>query len=373
MRIHSINQPKEAEIAGDLGTLENLGVEALDVTASPRSHHEIVADAVNRKLHVMVEKPLAITVRACNLIRQCVEASDRIVSVAENFRRDPINRLAKALLEANAIGSPRFMMQHSVGGSDRMVISMWRHRKEQSGVLLDVDVHNMDMAEYLLGEIQEVYSKTMLHEPIRKNPAAMGKPAAIDPAGVYGRRQSKMPPEFEATAEDAAYSTLSFDSGAIGQFISDHAGKGENIWHRQIFGSQGSMLMPRDRSGEAIILHMEGVDAIENGRVLDLVPDFQLDDITAAMFEGNRLWHYKYDFPATDRKLIAIEYADFYRAIDEGSKPEVDVEQGTRSVAAAYAVLASGFAGRPVRLDDVMSERVDSYQNDIDRIVIPDN
>ncbi len=359
------------EIVQDLGTLEDLVVEALDVTTSPRSHHAIVCEAVTRKWHVMVEKPLGLTVRACNFVRQCVKSSKSVVSVAENFRRDPINRLAKALLKAQAIGSPRLMVQQSVSGGDRMVISMWRHQKDQSGVLLDVGVHTMDMAEYLLGEIDEVYSRAKLHERIRKNPAATGQESGSNPAGVYGRWQSKMPAEFEATAEDAAYTTLGFKNGAVGQFISDHAGHGEPIWRRQIFGSRGSMLLPRDRSGVAIILHRDGEQVIEDKSILDLVPDFHLDDITAALFEGNRLWHYGFDFQETDRKLIAVEYADFARAIEDHSKPEVDVDQGTRSVAAAYAVLESSAIGLPVRLEDVISGKIDTYQRDIGGAVLP--
>ena len=359
------------EIVRDLDALEDLGVEALDVTTSPRSHHVIVSEAVEHNWHVMVEKPLGLTVRACNFVRQCVKSSRPVVSVAENFRRDPINRLAKALLKAQAIDSPRLMVQQSVSGGDRMVISMWRHQKDQSGVLLDVGVHTMDMAEYLLGEIEEVYSKTKLHERVRKNPAATGQEGGSNPAGVYGRWQSRMPAEFEATAEDAAYTTLGFKNGAVGQFISDHAGHGEPIWRRQIFGSGGSMLLPRDRSGGSIVLHRDGEDAVDNERILQLVPDFHLDDITAALFEGDRLWRYDYDFPLTDRKLIAVEYADFARAIDGHSRPEVDVDQGTRSVAAAYAVLESGAIGLPVRVEDVLSGEVDTYQRDIDGAIFP--
>ena len=359
------------EIVQDLDVLADLGVEAIDVTTSPRSHHVIVAQALEHGWHVMVEKPLGLTVRACNFVRQSVKSSRSVVSVAENFRRDPINRLAKALLEAQAIGSPRLMLQQSVGSADRMVISVWRHQKDQSGVLLDVGVHTMDMAEYLLGQIEGIYSRVKLHERIRKNPAAAGQKGAIDPAGIYERWQSGMPSEFEATAEDAAYTTLDFKSGAVGQFISDHAGHGEPLWRRQIFGSGGSMLLPRDRSGEPIVLHRDGQGPVEDGRILELVPDFHLDDITSTLFDGDRLWRYDYDFEQTDRKLIAIEYADFARAIEEGSRPEVDVEQGTRSVAAAYAMLESGISGLPVKLGDVLSGKVDTYQSDIDGGLFP--
>jgi len=72
----------------------------VDITTTPKHHHTIAIEALKHGWHVMVEKPMGLTVRACNLMRKAAEQSDRIFSVAENYRRDPINRLAKALLEA---------------------------------------------------------------------------------------------------------------------------------------------------------------------------------------------------------------------------------------------------------------------------------
>ena len=62
-----------------------------------------------------------------------------------------MNRLGKALVDAGVIGDPDLMLQHSLGGGDRMLISVWRHRKDASGVLLDVGVHFADILEYYLG------------------------------------------------------------------------------------------------------------------------------------------------------------------------------------------------------------------------------
>ncbi len=46
---------------------------------------------------------------------------------------------------------------------------------------------------------------------------------------------------------------------------------------------------------------------------------------------------------------------------------EVDLEQGTRSVAVTYAMLESGAAGgQPVSIDDVLAERITRYQDSID-------
>jgi predicted dehydrogenase len=64
-----------------------------------------------------------------------------------------------------------------------------------------------------------------------------------------------MPGQFEATAEDAAYATLNFANGAVGQYIEEHAGHGQSIWMRQIHGSTGSLDLPNDRSGRLITLH----------------------------------------------------------------------------------------------------------------------
>jgi predicted dehydrogenase len=353
-------------IVGDLDQLAAIGVDAVDVTTTPRSHHTIAAEALARGWHTMIEKPLGLTVRACNVIRRAASASNRVLSVAENYRRDPVNRLARALLEAGVIGRPRLLIHHSIDGGDQMLISVWRHQKDQSGVLIDVGVHYADMMEYLLGAIELVYAQTRLHEPIRRNPAAAGGTPTANPAGVYGRWQKEMPATFAATAEDAAYATVIFKQGLVGQYIEDHAGRGQSIWARQIYGSAGSMSLPVDRSGGSISLQLAGQGEIPADRLLDLVPDFRLDAVTASLFGAERLAGYGFSFAETDRKLLAIEYADFAAAIRGEHPPEVDAEQGARSVAVSYALLESSAIGRPVTIAEVLAEEVASYQRSID-------
>jgi predicted dehydrogenase len=175
-----------------------------------------------------------------------------------------------------------------------------------------------------------------------------------------------MPATFEATAEDAVYATLLFKQGVVGQYIEDHAGHGPDLWSRQIYGSTGSMSLPMDRSGGKIMLHREGQDDVQGAALLDLVPDFRLDPVTASLFGGERLAEYSFSFPETDRKLLAIEYADFAQAIRGEHPPEVSAEQGTRSVAVSYAMLESGVLGRAVTVEEVLAEQFGSYQQSID-------
>ena len=353
-------------VVGNLEELAKIGIDAVDVTTTPPYHHTVAVETLERGWHTMVEKPMGLTVRACNLIRHAAETSDAVLSVAENYRRNPINRLAKALLDAEVIGKPRFLIHHAIGGSNRMLISIWRHQKDQSGVLLDVGVHYADMIEYLLGEVETVYAQTRLHEPIRHNPAAVTGESGSNPAGVYTEWQRKMPAEFEATAEDAAYATLTFKNGVVGQYVEDHGAWGQGSWIRQIHGSQGSMTLPGDRSGRVISLQIDGQGTINDEKLLDLVPDFRLDAVTTDLFGGERLWQYEFPFSDTDAKIIAIEYGDFAEAI-AGNRPiEVDAYQGTRSVAISYAMLESGATGQIVHLDKMLDESVNTYQREID-------
>jgi hypothetical protein len=104
---------------------------------------------------------------------------------------------------------------------------------------------------------------------------------------------------------------------------------------------------------------------IDSEPMLDLVPDFQLDQATTTLFGGSRLWRYDFPFVETDRKLIAVEYADFGDAILNNQPPEVSGEMGTRSVAVSYTMLESGQLHQAVRVDDLIAEKVNSYQFEI--------
>ena len=357
---------KRPTVVAKMDELVALGVKAVDITTTPRFHHALAVQALHNGFHAMIEKPVGLTVRASNIIRKAAAEKNLVMSVAENYRRDPINRLAKALIDGGILGQPRFMLHTSVGAQgNQMLISVWRHQKDQSGVLLDVGVHFADIMEYFMGEIKSIYAQTRLYEKIRHNPAGAGEKPQSAPNPIYAKFQRAMPADFEATAEDACFATVNFASGAIGQYIENHAGHGKGIWCREIHGSKGSMDMPNDRTGHYLVLHRLGHAKIDDERILDLVPDFHLDTATATLFGGDRLWKYEFPFEQIDRKLIAVEYDDFARGI-LGERPvEVDLSQGTRSVAVSYSILESGVAGRLVTLDEVLNEELDEYQRDI--------
>ena len=88
--------------------------------------------------------------------------------------------------------------------------------------------------------------------------------------------------------------------------------------------------------------------------------------MAAKLFGGVRPWTYGFDFPTTDRKLIALEYAELAACIRSGAAPEVDGAVALRAVALVYALFESQLEGRPVTIAEVESSAVDAYQHEID-------
>ncbi|WP_420113132.1 Gfo/Idh/MocA family protein [Pseudactinotalea sp.] len=348
----------------------HLGAAAVDITTVPQFHHTLAAEAISLGLDVMVEKPVGLTIAAAQQLADQVSGTDRVLSVAENFRRDPTNRLVKALVDGGVLGDPRYFHQSSGGGGNLMAISMWRHMKDESGILFDAGTHYTDMMEYYLGPVTSVYAQMRLFEKTRYNPAATGGAPASNPGGVYGQSQAAMPAQFEATAEDALYAMANFASGAIGQYAENRAEHGRTSWARSVHGSAGAVEIPKDRSGEPLVLTLESTRTYTGAEILPLVPDFQLDDVTAALFGGPQATAYGKDFETVDRLLLAVEYAEFGQAIDSRSKPEVGLEEGLRAIALCYAMMESGAAGGTiVTVDDVLNGTVREYQRSIDAAI----
>src|SRR3954451_16575324 len=63
---------------------ENPDLRAADVTTDAGSHHVVATACVEAGLHVLCEKPLAITVRGCNRVIAAAQAKGVVLSVAEN-------------------------------------------------------------------------------------------------------------------------------------------------------------------------------------------------------------------------------------------------------------------------------------------------
>ncbi len=334
---------------------------AADVTTDAGSHHVVATACLKAGLNVLCEKPLAVTIRGCNLAIEAARQQGLVLSVAENFRRDPINRLVRALIDDGAIGTPRLMIETTVSGGSNVIITPWRHMKNSGTITLDEGVHHADILRYYLGEFRSVYGETRLHEKTRKNTQSAG------PGGFYARWSSGWADTIEPTGEDALYAHVSFESGAVGHWINDHAGHGGRVSSRQVFGSKGRLECPGDRNGRPIKLHLDDGTVIDDGRILEYAPSYKLSPLAAELWGGERVWTYSFDFNDTDSRILALEYYELGECIRTGAKPEMTGEEGRADVALTYAPFESGCLGRAVTLDELIAPTADAYQREIDQ------
>ncbi|MGA1198646.1 MAG: Gfo/Idh/MocA family protein, partial [Candidatus Latescibacterota bacterium] len=141
---------------------------AVDVVTDPSVHHTVVCQALDLGLHVLVEKPMAISVKACQMMMDAAGRNGCKLSVAENYRRDPSARLTRHLLDTGRIGKPYMATLHAMRGGNEIFITPWRHLKDRGGPLIDMGVHYTDLIRYQLGDVEEVYGDARLVEPVRK-------------------------------------------------------------------------------------------------------------------------------------------------------------------------------------------------------------
>jgi predicted dehydrogenase len=335
------------------------GLQAASVTTDAGSHHIVAGAALDLGLHVLCEKPLALTMRGCNLILEAQQRSGKVLSVAENYRRDPMSRLTKALIDGGAAGRPYMYIDNSVSAGNRIVITPWRHLKTRGGMLIDGGVHNADMMLYYMGDATQVYADVQLWERTRFKSQGGGV------SGFYAHWHQEMPDSIEATADDTLMAVIQFASSAMGQWTQSYAGHGQGYGHRGLYGSLGSLQPGGTRNGRSPVLKLDGQDEMAGDALLDLVPDFCLDEITARLFGAERMGSYDVPFPEADRKLLAVEYHELGECVLKGIQPEVDGGAGRRALALCYAAFESSVLNRPVTLDEVEAERVGAYEADV--------
>jgi len=335
-------QETSPKVYTDLGRmLDAEELDAVDICTEHRSHHAVALPCIQAGKHVIIEKPLAITMRAGKMMID--EADDRgvVLAVAENYRRSAENRAINWAVTSGRIGDPRmiFWQQFSYG----LGTWGWRHDKLKAGGgwILDGGVHYADLFIYNLGPVERVSAITKTLEPVRY--------------GSWPERKNPAP----YTVEDASMAVMGFESGASGVWTWTQVAPGESMDQRVIYGSKASVGWDRglvtpteDPPGQ----HMVGCSDLVRWMLGELE-----EERRQALFPGGIGISRNFD------STVAIEIWDFYRAIIEGRSPEVDGRLGAEAEAVPMAIFESSAAGETVRIRDVVDLKVEAYQDEINR------
>jgi inositol 2-dehydrogenase len=276
--------------------LDQKDIQAVVVASSTHTHVEVVQAAAACGKQIFCEKPLAMTLAGCDEAIQA--AADAKVRLMIGFMRryDAAYRMAKRKIDEGVIGEP--VMFKGVGRDPKRTSLEFARRENSGGLILDMGIHDFDLARWLMGsEVERVSSEG----------------ACL----VF--------PELQEVGDiDNAVINLKFANGAVGNVdVSRNAVYGYDI-RTEILGSRGGLLIGKDRQTDTLVMTEAGVTH-------DTVPYFMQRFADA----------------------YADEIRDFIACIVEDREPAVSGKDARAATAIGMAATLSLDENRPVRVSEV--------------------
>lgn len=211
-------------------------IDVIDIAAPSIMHREIAIAAAQEGKHIFCEKPLAMNLSDAREMVQIVKDAGVVNTVGFNYRKAPAIGLAKQLIEKGKIG--RIFHFRGMYSQDWLVDPSfplaWRLRKDAAGggSSWDLGAHVVDLARFLVGEIEEVigFQSTFVKErPIAEIEDGL--------TAIAGKEKGKV------DVDDATSFLLRFENGAMGIIEVTRFGTGHRNENRiEIYGSEGGLM-----------------------------------------------------------------------------------------------------------------------------------
>ncbi len=341
-------------------------VDAVIVTSPDHLHEQHCIGAFKHGKHVLVDKPLAISARACLNVLAAARETDRLLYMGFNLRHDPVMRALKKAVDDGRLG--RIFSIHAIEHYDggRTYMARWnRLKKFTGGLWIHKGSHDFDGINWLMGDAR---------------PARVSCYAglfALNREGLPFTPKDGVPPG--PTCGECAYSDTCPDSGARdgafpgdasdGMFGSDAAAIDGYRRDLCIFLSDkdthdhGAAIVEYDNG--AVAMHSECfVTPVTNRRyLLDGTLGFAEGDLKGNRMEIRPRWSSERIVTEVTRGagthggIDPIMCREFIRCIREGERPTAGGIDGAWSVAIGEAAELSRAEKRNVEIAEVLDVR----------------
>lgn len=225
-------------------------IDAVSICAANNAHADLTIRALHSGKHVLVEKPMAMTIEDCYAMLDAAKESGKLLMIGQNQRFNTGHQRAKELIEQGIIGKPlTFKTTFGHGGPERwcaeddgtgkISTDIWFFDKSIAamGAMADLGIHKTDLIQYLLGDrIVSVSAKIMTLDKKRSNGEL------ID-------------------LEDNAILIYTLSSGVVGTMTVSWTYYGEEDNSTVIFGTKGVMRL-YDNSPHTIQINTDRGDHI---------------------------------------------------------------------------------------------------------------
>ena len=276
--------------------LKRADIDAVVIVTPTATHAEVIQAAAAARKHIFSEKPLAQTLQMCDKAIAAVAAAGVKLQVGFMRRFDAAYTLAKKKIDEGAIGTP--VMFRSTSRDPRRTSLEFARRENSGGMIMDMGVHDFDLARWLMGsEVVRVSTECGCL--------------------VY--------PELKEVGDiDNAMINLKFASEAVGNIdVSRNAVYGYDI-RTEVLGSEGGLLIGKLQQTSTLVMTRQGVSH-------DTVPYFM----------------------ERFGEAYAAEIRDFVACILEDRQPSVTGQDARRATAIGIAATISQDEGRPVVVDNI--------------------
>ncbi|GHJ26153.1 Gfo/Idh/MocA family oxidoreductase [Streptomyces hygroscopicus subsp. hygroscopicus] len=220
-------------------------IRAVSVAAPNFLHREIGTAMARAGKHIWIEKPVGLTADDARAVAAAVAGAGVQGAVGFNYRNAPAVQTARAMIAAGEIGTvthARIRLFSDYAAHPEAALT-WRYERARggSGVLGDLASHGVDLARFLLGEIDALTADTAVFVPERARPAGATAGHTRATGGEPGPVEN----------EDYVSCLLRFASGARGVLEACRVSVGEqNTYGFEIHGTKGAVHWDFRRMGE---------------------------------------------------------------------------------------------------------------------------
>lgn len=298
-------------------------IQAVSVCTPSGLHAQIGVAALRSGRPVIVEKPVDVSLAACDRLIAAQRETGLALAVISQRRFEDAYQYARRVLDQGSLG-PLILVDAQVKWyrtQDYYDSGDWRGTwaLDGGGALMNQGVHTVDIVRWLAGPVKSVY--------------AVAKTAAHDRIEV----------------EDVVCATLSFESGAVGNLTASTAAYPGYASTIEFFGRTGSLLTVGDALKEVNFLDggREAVAASESARRHAVqIAQGGTRSATAARQDDPPSANQAWEWGAAHR----VQLADFVAAVREGRPPLVDGHDGRRALELVLAIYQSARTGEVLRL-----------------------
>ncbi|HBE79462.1 MAG TPA: oxidoreductase [Firmicutes bacterium] len=281
--------------------LDRPDIDIISIATSSGCHAEIGIAAAEAGKHVIVEKPMALSLHdADRLIAACAQSHVYLGVCHQNRYNQVVQKLRQAL-ETGRFGK----LTHATA-----VIRWYRdqHYFEQDswhgtwaqdgGVLMNQSIHNIDLLQWMMGQV----------------------------TGIYGKITTR---QRQIEVEDLGLGMLTFKSGAQGMIEASSTVYPRNLEETlNIFGETGT-----------VILGGPSINKIEAWRFADGL-DNEVEVLTSCGETPPNIYGFGH----------RTFYERFMKAIESGTEFDIPGTEGRKALEIILGIYHSSMSGQPVEL-----------------------